>query len=217
MFAYSRIRLGPADCADAAEWLEPRYVSAEASGRGGDMRKKFTGRLKHLEGHLGWRVVDVPFDVKKIFGKGGTVQVRGTVNGFAFRNSLFPRKGGKHFLLVNKAMQKGAGATEIGDRIEVEVELDTAKRTVSFPPLLKKELEDDPELAEYFNSFSYSMRKYFSDHIVQPKSPAIQKKRARELAEVLLQMKEGESSPPPILAAEFAHNPMARRGWELSS
>jgi uncharacterized protein YdeI (YjbR/CyaY-like superfamily) len=177
--------------------------------------KTFTAKLKHLQGNLGWRIVDVPFDVKKAFGKGGTVPVKGTVNGFEFRTSLFPRKEGKHFLLVNKAMQKGAAATEIGDAIDVEIELDEKKRTVEFPPLLKKELEDEPDLIEYFKAFSYSMRKYFSDHINGAKSPTVRQRRARELAELLYEMKEGESSPPPVLQAEFAHNPVARKGWEL--
>lgn len=181
------------------------------------MKKHFVASLKKLEGNLGWRIIDVPFDVKKAFGKGGTVPVKGTLNGFAFRSSVFPRKGGKHFLLTNKQMQKGACVIEIGDKIEVEIELDTIERTVEFPPLLKKELEDEPELIEYFTSFSYSMRKYFSDQITGAKSPAVRAQRARELAEVLLQMKDGEASPPPLLAAEFAHNPMALSGWELSS
>lgn len=70
------------------------------------MRKKFTDPLKKLEdagsANLGWRVVDIPFDVKKAFGKGGRVPVRGEVNGFAFRTSLFPRKDGRHYLLMNK-------------------------------------------------------------------------------------------------------------------
>lgn len=187
------------------------------------MRKSFLARLKHLEGNLGWRIVDVPFDVKKAFGEPsvvagrGTVPVKGTVNGFAFRTSVFPRKDGNHFLLVNKQMQKGAGVREIGDPIEVEIELDPEKRTVAIPDLLKKELAEEPELLAYFKSFSYSMRKYFADHVEQPKSPTIRQKRARELAEVLMQMKDGEETPPPILAAEFAHNPQARRGWELMS
>ena len=181
------------------------------------MKKRFTGKLTKLEGHLGWRVVDVPFDVKKAFGKSGTVPVAGTVNGFEFQNSVFPRKNGKHFLLMNKQMQRGAGVSELGDKIEVEIELDQKKRTVAFPSLLKKELEDEPELIDYFKAFSYSMRKYFSDHINSPKSPAVRKRRAQELAEVLFQMKEGETYPPPILEAEFTHNPTARRGWMLMS
>jgi uncharacterized protein YdeI (YjbR/CyaY-like superfamily) len=185
------------------------------------VRKKFAAQLKKLDdagsANLGWRVVDIPFDVKKAFGKGGRLPVKGEVNGFAFRTSLFPRKDGKHFLLMNKKMQQGAGATSLGDKVQVSLELDEETRTVGIPALLKKEIEEDEELLAYYKSFSYSMRKYFSDHITDPKSKQIQKKRAEELAVILMQMHDGEQNPPPILEAEFAHNPKAHKGWERMS
>jgi uncharacterized protein YdeI (YjbR/CyaY-like superfamily) len=185
------------------------------------MRKKITARLKKLDdagsANLGWRVVDISFDVKKTFGKGGRLPVKGEVNGFAFRTSLFPRKNGKHFLLMNKRMQKEANATSLGDKVEVWIELDEETRTVGIPVLLKKEIEEDEELLAYYKSFSYSMRKYFADHITSAKSKQIQKKRAEELAIILMQMRDGEEIPPPILEAEFAHNPKAKKGWELMS
>jgi uncharacterized protein YdeI (YjbR/CyaY-like superfamily) len=182
------------------------------------MRKKFTAPLKKLDdagsANLGWRIVDVPFDVKKAFGKGGRLPVVGEVNGFAFRTSLFPRKDGKHFLLMNKKMQKGANATSLGDNVKVLIELDEETRTVSIPPLLKKAIEEDADLLAYYNSFSYSMRKYFFDHVTEPKSKLTQKKRVEELAIILMEMRDGEQQPPPILEAEFAHNPKAKNGWE---
>jgi uncharacterized protein YdeI (YjbR/CyaY-like superfamily) len=185
------------------------------------MRKKFTAPLKKLDdtgsANLGWRVLDIPFDVKKAFGKGGRMPVKGEVNGFAFRTSLFPRKDGKHFLLMNKKMQQGAGATSLGDNVQVSLELDEETRTVGIPALLKKEIEEDEALLIYYKSLSYSMRKYFSDHITDPKSKHIQKKRAGELAIILMHMRDGEQNPPPILEAEFAHNLKARRGWEVMS
>ncbi len=185
------------------------------------MKKTFNAKLKRLgstpgnnAGELGWNVVDVPFDVKKAFGKAGTVPVSGTVNGFAFRTSVFPRKEGKHFLLVNKRMRNGAGGVALGDTVEVTIEFDEVKRTVDIHPLLTKALEDDEELLEYYNSFSYSMRKYFTDNIEQVKSPAIAQKRAEQLAEILVEMRDGELDPPPYLKAEFARNPEAKVGWE---
>ncbi len=183
------------------------------------MGKKFTAPLKKLDdtgsANLEWRVLDIPFDVKKTFGKGGRLPVKGEVNGFAFRTSLFPRKDGKHFLLMNKKMQKAANATSIGDKVEVTIELDEETRTVDIPALLKKEIQEDDELLAYYTSLSYSMRKYFADHITDAKSKQVQKKRAQELAEILMQMRDGEHDPPPILKVEFAHNPEAKRGWEL--
>ena len=181
------------------------------------MQKEFSAPLKKLEDagstNLGWRVVDIPFDVKKAFGKGGTVPVAGTVNGFGFRTSLFPRKDGKHFLLVNKTMQLGSGATSLGDRIQITVELDTEKRTVTMPPLLKSILAEEEGLVTYYNGFSYSMRKYFAEHVTQPESDATRQKRAEQLAIILMEMRDGEAHPPPILEAEFAQNPKARAGW----
>jgi uncharacterized protein YdeI (YjbR/CyaY-like superfamily) len=185
------------------------------------MRKKFTAPLKKLDdagsANLGWRVLDVPFDVKKAFGKDGRLPVAGEVNGFPFRTSLFPRKGDKHFLLMNKKMQKGANATSLGDKVDVSLELDEEKRTVDIPLLLKKEIEEDADLLAYYKSFSYSLRKYFFDHITEAKSKKIQKKRAEELAVILMQMRDAEKNLPPILEAEFARNPKAKKGWELMS
>src|ERR1019366_5268244 len=118
---------------------------------------------------------------------------------------------------MNKKMQKGANVTSLGDKVAVTLELDEETRTVDIPALLKKEIEEDEYLLAYYKSFSYSMRKYFADHITDAKSKKIQKKRAEELAVILMQMRDGEESPPPILEAEFARNPKARRGWDLMS
>jgi hypothetical protein len=185
------------------------------------MQKKFTGMLRKLDdagnANLGWRVVDIPFDVKKAFGKGGRIPVRGDVNGFPFRNSLFPRKDGKHFLLMNKRMQKGAGVAMLGDKISVAIELDEEERTVATPLILKEFLEEDSDLLEYFESFTYSMRKFMTESITNTKSAATQRRRAERIAMILMEMHDGENTPPPILEAEFAHNPKAREGWERMS
>ena len=115
---------------------------------------------------------------------------------------------------MNKKMQKGANATTLGDKVEVWIALDTETRTVEIPMLLKKAIEEDEGLLAYFKSFSYSMRKYFHDYVMNPKSKATQKKRVDELAVILMEMRDGEQHPPPMLEAEFARNPKAKKGWE---
>lgn len=186
-----------------------------------DMRKKFTGHLMKLDdagsANLGWRVVDIPFDVKKAFGKAGRLPITGEVNGFPFRTSLFPRKNGKHFLLMNKQMQKGAGITMLGDPVRVSLELDEKERTVTTPPLLTEALEDEDDLLGYFESFTYSMRKFMAESITNTKSAAAQRRRAERIAMILMELRDGEQTPPPILEAEFARNPKARKGWERMS
>jgi uncharacterized protein YdeI (YjbR/CyaY-like superfamily) len=178
--------------------------------------KKFKAPIEREGSALGWKIVDVPFNVKKAFGKGGRVPVAGTVNGFAFRTSLFPRKNGPHFLMLNKQMLRGANASEIGEVVTVEIEVDTKERTVATPKLMKDAFSGDDDLLKYFESMSYSMRKWMADYVANVKSPAAKKRHAEELAEILLAMMEGEMTPPPILLAEFAHNPKAKKGWELS-
>ncbi|HEY3874281.1 MAG TPA: YdeI/OmpD-associated family protein [Candidatus Kapabacteria bacterium] len=182
------------------------------------MKKSFTGKLRALDdpgsANLGWRVVDVPFDVKKTFGKGGRLPVRGEVNGFAFRTSIFPRKEGKHYLLMNKKMQQGANATSLGAKLTLTIEHDVAKRTVQIPTVLKDAFEQDKELLAYFSSLNYSTRKFMVDMIESPKSSVSKRRQAERIAEIVLEMMEGERTPPPILEAEFVRNPKTRKGWE---
>lgn len=180
------------------------------------MKKSFTGTLISLDdpgsANLGWKVIDIPFDVKKVFGKAGRLPVRGDVNGFPFRTSLFPRKNGKHFLLVNKKVQHGADIS-LGSKAKVTIEFDEEERTVEIPAILKKEIEEDKDLLRYFTSLNYSTRKYMSDMIADRKSAASKKKQTERIAEILVEMRDGEENPPPILEAEFARNPKARKGW----
>src|SRR5260370_6022319 len=73
--------------------------------------KSFKATLERLQGDsasLKWVIARIPFDVRKLWGTGGRFKGKGDINGFAFRTSLFPVRGGSHFLLVNKQMQKRA-------------------------------------------------------------------------------------------------------------
>ncbi len=185
------------------------------------MVKKIKAPIVKLAGagseNLGWRGVEIPFDVKKAFGKSGRVPVRGEVNGFPLRTSLFPRKGEPHFLMLNKQVQKGAGLSELGQIVSIELELDTEERTVETPRILAEILEDEDGLLEYFESFTYSTRKFMADSISNTKSPGAQHRRAERIAMILMEMRDGEAHPPPILEVEFANNPKARSGWKRMS
>ena len=72
-----------------------------------------------------------------VWGLRGQTKVKGEINGFVFRTSLFPTREGRHFLLVNKHMQKGARAVE-GSVARFQMELDRKKRTVTVPDELKR-------------------------------------------------------------------------------
>src|SRR5215470_5563935 len=99
--------------------------------------KKFNGVLERSGSRLAWTVVRIPFDVHKIWGTRGQCKVRGEINGFPFRTSLFPNGKGDHFLMVNKKMQAG-GKVCAGSVALFRMEPDTEVRVVSMPKELKR-------------------------------------------------------------------------------
>src|SRR6266436_924455 len=94
--------------------------------------KHFEAKLERLRSRLNWIIVRIPFDAAQAWGLRGQIKVKGEINGFSFRTSLFPTREGWHFLLVNKGMQKGARAVE-GSVARFQMELDREERTVTIP------------------------------------------------------------------------------------
>ena len=72
-------------------------------------RQKFQATLEREANRLNWTLIRVPAKVSKTWGRRGLIRVKGSINGFAFRTSLFPDGKGSHVLVVNKQMQKGSG------------------------------------------------------------------------------------------------------------
>jgi uncharacterized protein YdeI (YjbR/CyaY-like superfamily) len=184
---------------------QPRQVS-----------KSFEATLERLRSNLGWVVIRIPFNVQTIWGTRGMFRVRGEINGFAFRTSLFPTRKGEHFLLVNKKMQAGAHAFE-GSAAEFLLEPDTKERIITIPAEFKRILAGDRAFRRWFDGLSYSIRKWLSDWIVQPKSPASRVRRAEQVAEQLFSAMEAERAFPPALQLAFTRDPRALEGWNLMS
>jgi uncharacterized protein YdeI (YjbR/CyaY-like superfamily) len=176
--------------------------------------KSFTAALEPLRNGLGWVIARVPFDPIKTWPKRRGLRVRGEIEDFAFRTSLFAASDGQgHFLLVNKKMQAGAKAA-VGERVRIRLEPDLEERAVVTPPELERALKGDRRLPKWFEKLSYSMRYEIGKWVTEPKSAASRQKRAEQMAVRLLLALEGETEPPPILQAAFLRQPLARRGWE---
>jgi hypothetical protein len=177
--------------------------------------KNFQAVLERVESRLNWVVIRVPH-VGKDWGMRGRVPVKGTINGFAFRTSLFPSKHGGHVMIVNKHMQQGAGVT-VGSRPKVHLEPDLGKRTVRVPKEWKRVLAQDKALARWFEKLNYSTRKSIADWINDVKSPLARSRRTDQIAERLLATMEAEQELPPILQVAFARDSKAAMGWNLMS
>jgi uncharacterized protein YdeI (YjbR/CyaY-like superfamily) len=180
------------------------------------LKKSFQATLERLRSNLGWVIIWIPFSVQKIWGTHGRLRIRGEINGFAFRTSLFPTRKGEHFLLVNKKMQAGGHASE-GTTAEFLLEPDTEERVAVVPAELKRMLAEDKTFRRWFDALSYSIRKWISDWVVQPKSSASRVRRAEQVAEQLLSAMEAERELPPALKLAFSRDPRALEGWDSMS
>jgi uncharacterized protein YdeI (YjbR/CyaY-like superfamily) len=176
--------------------------------------KSFTALLEPDGTRLRWVIARIPFDVAKAWPERRRLRVRGEIEGFAFRTSLFADPRGKgHILLVNKKMQAGAKAGA-GERVRIRLEPDLEERAVETPPELERALKGDRRLPKWFARLSDSMRYEIGMWVDEPKSAEARRKRADRMAEWLLLTLEGEIEPPPILQAAFHRQPLALKGWE---
>jgi len=149
------------------------------------MTKRFTATLVARGPGGAWCFMPIPFDVMAAFGAGrGRVPVRGTMNGFPFRSSLMPEGDGTHSMAINKALQAGARAKP-GDRVEIELERDSAERSVAVPPELEAELDRSEAVRAAFDKLSYSHRKEFADWVASGKKPETRRERAAKAAEMV--------------------------------
>ncbi len=175
--------------------------------------KTFDAVIERTGDRLNWTIIRVPLDVAKVWGVRGQLRVKGEINGFAFRTSLFPTGKGVHFMMVNKKMQAG-GKTAPGMKARFRLEPDTAKREVTTPQELVSVLRQSRLLLKFYESMSYSMRNEIAKWIQQGKASETRRRRADRMAERLMQTMEAERELPPILQVAMRQNPKARAGWE---
>jgi bacteriocin resistance YdeI/OmpD-like protein/uncharacterized protein DUF1905 len=140
-------------------------------------RKTFKAKLDHSGVPGTWSTVNIPFNVEKTFGSKARVAVKGTVNGIPYRGSAMPWGDGSHFLVVNKTLQKQAGAAP-GDTLALTMELDTEQRTVDVPEELQAALKKNATARRAFEKLAYSHQREYADYIREAKKPETRQARA---------------------------------------
>ena len=174
--------------------------------------RSFSAPLERMKSRLNWTIIHIPFDVAKLWGSRGQLRVRGDINGFPFRTSLFPTGRGGHILLVNRRMQKAAHALA-GSVARFRVEPDTEERVITVPAELNRILAQDRTLRSWVDRLNPSTRAEIAKWVTEPKSPETRARRADQIAERLLATMEAEHDLPPALKLAFARNPVAHDGW----
>src|SRR5262245_66307056 len=98
---------------------------------------QFEASIERGDGHL----VEIPFDVKETWGR-ARAPVVATINGHTFRTTVAVY-GGHYLLGLNQQVRDAAGV-EAGDRVVVDLELDTEERVVKPTQELRHRFADDP-------------------------------------------------------------------------
>jgi hypothetical protein len=175
--------------------------------------KSFRAVLERGDRALGWTIARVPFEPAKVWKQMVRQRVRGEVNGFAFRTSLFPHALGGCCLLVNKTMQRAAGVG-VGDAAEFRLEPDLEAREAELPDELAVLLDEEPGLREWYDCLTEYTRREIGKWCAGVKTDEARMNRAQQMAERLLATMEGERELPPVVAAAFRRRPKAKAGWE---
>jgi uncharacterized protein YdeI (YjbR/CyaY-like superfamily) len=178
--------------------------------------RRFEARLEHMPSQLNWVIVYLPFDASKVWGVRGQIKVRGEINSFPFSTSLFPTGQGRHLLLVNRRMQKGARAFE-GSVARFRIELDREERKVAIPAELLPILNQDRSLRRWYDALTHSTRNEIAKWVTDPKGSEARGRRAEQIGERLLSVMDAERELPPVLQVAFGRNPRAREGWDRMS
>ncbi|GAA4835941.1 YdeI/OmpD-associated family protein [Kitasatospora terrestris] len=121
------------------------------------------------------RGLEVPPEVVEALGGGARPPVTITVNGHVWKSRVAILRG-RHLLGLSNANRHAAGV-EIGEEVEVEVELDTEPRAVVEPDDFARALDADPAARAAYDGLSSSRRREHVRAVESAKKPETRQRR----------------------------------------
>ena len=141
--------------------------------------KRFRALLEKDRAGGAATAIVVPFDVQKVFGARARVPVRGTINGFPYRGSIFPTGDGKHYMVVNAKIRAGANLSG-GETVSVTMGRDEEPRTIEPSADLARAIKANKQARMTWDALSYTHRKEYAEWIEEAKKPETRARRAAE-------------------------------------
>ena len=131
--------------------------------------------------------VEVPSTVVDGLGAGKRPAVWVTINGHSYRSSIATMDG--RYMLGVSAENREKARVAGGDVIDVDVQLDTAPRTVDVPKDLAAALKKEPKAKATFDSLSYSNQNW---HVSSIEGAKTDETRQRRIAKSVAALREGK-------------------------
>ena len=142
---------------------------------------RFTAKLQRF-GEQNATGFEVPAEVVDGLAGGKRPAVVVTINGHSWRSRIMPY-GGRILLGVSAANRKAAGIAA-GETVDVEVELDTAPRTVDVPADLAEAIRG-AGLQAAWDQLAYTHRKEHVRAVEDAKKPETRERRIARTLEML--------------------------------
>jgi hypothetical protein len=132
--------------------------------------------------------IQVPDEVVEALGSGKRPAVRVTINGYTYRSTVAVLSG-VYMVGVNADHRAGAGVAG-GDEVEVDIELDTARREVSVPDDLAAAIDAEPVARRTFDGLSYRNKSW---HVLQVTGAKTEQTRQRRIAKSVDILRQGRA------------------------
>jgi hypothetical protein len=130
--------------------------------------------------------IRIPDEIVEGLGAGKRPPVRVTIGGYTYRSTVAVL-GGRYMVGVSAENRAGAGVAG-GDKVDVDIELDTAPREVTVPADFAAALAAEPDAKRTFDGLSYSNK---SSHVLSIEGAKTDETRQRRIARSVEALKEG--------------------------
>jgi hypothetical protein len=131
--------------------------------------------------------ITIPPEIVESFGAGKKPPVKITINGYTYRNTIAVM-GGVFMVSISAGHRKGANVNG-GDKIEVDIELDTEQRVVEVPEVFQKALNKNAAAKKNFEQLSNSKKKWLTIPITEAKT---EETKMRRIEKTIALLKEGK-------------------------
>jgi len=132
--------------------------------------------------------IEVPAAVVTKLGSSKKPAVRVTIKGYTYRSTI-ATMGGRFMLPISAQVREAAGVAA-HDKVEVDVELDTAPREVTVPADFSRALAREAAAKRFFEGLSFSNKQRIVIAIEAAKAPET---RQRRIAKSVSSLREGRS------------------------
>lgn len=167
----------------------PKQIVSREKKFGAGKEISFRSKLINWAEGMDYCAIPVPGSVTKKLGTTAAVLVMARVNDSeAFKVSLFPVGGGKHFIRVRKKVRLRAKLKE-GDSVKVHLLVLDRETDANIPGDLAKALRVEDVLAD-FKAITPGARNYLIRRIDDAAKPNTRKKRIEEAIEAAHERRE---------------------------